>query len=202
MAPPAGLLLPGGLQYFVDVLGAKSRYDIVLAYMGLMVVVTAACGLASRLLSGLCVRSYRSLSAIDKWDWDTRIGSSIHAALSTALALYVIGGSGVVPGLGGPLKGPACLFTSPLTWAAIGLSLGYFIADTFALAYYYPLARFFRARARAPATLCSTGADVGGGGGRPSACLPACLPAATTAPSLTPPPATLPPRSCRTPTCC
>jgi len=139
MAPPAGLLLPGGLQYFVDVLGAKSRYDIVLAYMGLMVVVTAACGLASRLLSGLCVRSYRSLSAIDKWDWDTRIGSSIHAALSTALALYVIGGSGVVPGLGGPLKGPACLFTSPLTWAAIGLSLGYFIADTFALAYYYPL---------------------------------------------------------------
>jgi len=94
----------------------------------------------SRLLSGVFVKSYRGLSAVDKWDWDTRIGSSIHAAASTALAVYVVGTSGVVPGLGyPPLRGPASLFTSPLTHAAVGLSLGYFIADTFALVYYYPL---------------------------------------------------------------
>lgn len=127
--------------YFIDVLSSSDRYDIVKAYAALMMCITVVCGVASRLFTGLFVRSYKKLPPSEKWDWDTRIGSSIHAAASTLLGIYVVCKSGVITGMGGPLVGPPSVWNSPLTHAGAGLSLGYFIADTFALFYYYPQVR-------------------------------------------------------------
>lgn len=128
-------------SFYINVLDSKNRYDVVWAYCSLMLGITIVCGVASRLLSPLLVANYKKFSPVEKWDWDTRLGSSIHAAVSTALGIYIVLGAGVVPGFGTKPTVPESLWHTPLTHAGAGLSLGYFIADTFALLYYFPRVR-------------------------------------------------------------
>lgn len=109
-------------------------------WLGTACVFGSACAAACKLsypISWHCSTSYRGLSKESQRDWDSRASSSLHAVVITALAAWIIlftdlykddNGSGA----------PAMLRVSPLTNAALGVSLGYFVLDLAMMLVYYP----------------------------------------------------------------
>lgn len=97
----------------------------------------AASNLSSRLSSR--VPAYASLPRHHKLDLDSRLGSNVHAVASTMLAVVCVlslwsvetsSSASAAPSSTSSAETLALAFrTSPLSFAALGLSLGYFAAD-------------------------------------------------------------------------
>lgn len=75
--------------------------------------------------------AYRRLSPDKRLDWNTRLPSTVHAVVVTALCLHQLltGAFGAAASAADGVS--PVLRTTPLSWAVMGVSLGYFLADGF-----------------------------------------------------------------------
>ncbi|GBF96610.1 hypothetical protein Rsub_09356 [Raphidocelis subcapitata] len=82
-------------------------------------------------LSKRFIPAYKRLTHGKQVDWNTRLPSTVHAVLVSALCLHELltGAFGEAASVADGV--PAVVRTTPGSWLAVGLSLGYFAADAF-----------------------------------------------------------------------
>ncbi|KAF3445018.1 hypothetical protein FNV43_RR14711 [Rhamnella rubrinervis] len=90
----------------------------------------------TQLFSSVYFKSYSSLSKIQRVEWNNRAMSTIHAIFVSVLSLYLVFWSDLFSDH--RLAGLVTLRTSPLSTFALGVSVGYFLADIGMIFWFYP----------------------------------------------------------------
>ncbi|KAL6197013.1 hypothetical protein ACLB2K_032626 [Fragaria x ananassa] len=90
----------------------------------------------TQLISTFYIKSYASLTKIQRIEWNSRGISSIHALFITVLSLYFVFWSDLFSDQ--QLAGLVTFRSSPLSVFGLGVSVGYFCADLGMLLWLYP----------------------------------------------------------------
>ncbi|PRQ29964.1 putative TRAM/LAG1/CLN8 domain-containing protein [Rosa chinensis] len=90
----------------------------------------------TQLISTFYIKSYASLTKIQRIEWNSRGISSIHAIFITVLSLYLVFWSDLFSDQ--QLAGLVTFRSSPLSVFGLGVSVGYFCADLGMLLWLYP----------------------------------------------------------------
>lgn len=91
--------------------------------------------------SNASTRTYSTLNARDKIDWDSRVSSTLHAMAISALAAYLILWSDTFAdksSVSEPWKDAPLKRHTQISSAALGLSVGYFILDIALIVRHFP----------------------------------------------------------------
>lgn len=89
----------------------------------------------TRVLSSFYFKGYSSLTKIQRVEWNNRGMSSAHAIFITAISLYLVMSTDL---FSDRLKGPITFRNSIISTFALGVSVGYFIADLAMIFWLYP----------------------------------------------------------------
>ncbi|XP_038682983.1 TLC domain-containing protein 4-B-like [Tripterygium wilfordii] len=90
----------------------------------------------TQLMSTIYFKSYSNLTKIQRVEWNNRAISTIHALFITTLSLYFVFMSDLFSDE--RLAGLITLRSSALSTFALGISVGYFIADIGMIIWFYP----------------------------------------------------------------
>ncbi|XP_020573120.1 transmembrane protein 56 [Phalaenopsis equestris] len=89
----------------------------------------------SQLVSSVNLKSYTSLTKIQRIEWNNRGMSSAHAIFITMMSLYMVFVSDFFYN---ELQGPVTLRSSNLSTFSLGVSAGYFLTDLVMMFWLYP----------------------------------------------------------------
>jgi hypothetical protein len=107
---------------------AAPELELLLGWTALSAVVFASLYRLSRHLSPLFFAKYEELYVGVRRDWDSRVGSTIHAVLVTVAGLYFIGCTGMFND--DPATGKiGSMAATQETSMVLAVSLGYFCVD-------------------------------------------------------------------------